>query len=323
MLRSALASARPPLRRKLCPRKTFSTTSAWHTINSLHTFSEEEDLLRESVKRFAQEVVGPKVREMDENEMMDPSVIKGLFEQGLMGIETSAEHGGAESSFISAIIVIEELAKVDPSVSVLCDVHNTLVNTVIRKYGTPEQQERWLPQLAESKLGSFCLSEPASGSDAVALQSRATKDGDNWIINGSKMRITNLYEAEVFLVFANIDPILGYKGITCFLVTKDMGIQIAKKEQKLGIRASSTCTLNFGDLKVPAENVIGGEGPGYKTAIEILNEGRIGIAAQMVGLAQVASNKAVPYTYERKQLRTTSGHLPGHGVPDCAGCDRT
>ncbi|KAN0105146.1 Acyl-CoA dehydrogenase/oxidase, N-terminal and middle domain containing protein [Russula decolorans] len=221
------------------PSRTFSTTSAWHTINSLHTFSEEEDLLRESVKRFAQEVVGPKVREMDENEMMDPSVIKGLFEQGL--------------------------AKVDPSVSVLCDVHNTLVNTVIRKYGAPRQQERWLPQLAD-----FCLSEPASGSD---------KDGDNWIVSGSKMWITNSYEAEVFLVFANIDPSLDYKGITCFcfLVTKDMGVQIAKREQKL----------------VPAENVIGGERLGYKIAIEILNEDC---------LAQGAFDKAVPYSYERKQF---------------------
>ncbi|KAF8475304.1 acyl-CoA oxidase [Russula ochroleuca] len=311
MLRSALASVRPPLRYNTCARKTFSTTSAWRTINSLHTFSEEEDLLRESVKRFAEDVVGPKVREMDENEMMDPSVINGLFEQGLMGIETNAEHGGAECSFTSAIIAIEELAKVDPSVSVLCDVHNTLVNTVTRKYGTAEQQERWLPQLAQSKLGSFCLSEPASGSDAFALQTRAIKDGSNWIINGSKMWVTNSYEAEVFLVFANIDPSKGYKGITCFLVTKDMGIQIAKKEQKLGIRASSTCMLNFDDLKVPAENVIGGEGLGYKIAIEILNEGRIGIAAQMLGLAQGAFNKAVPYTYERKQFGQAVGTFQG------------
>ncbi|KAN0103903.1 Acyl-CoA dehydrogenase/oxidase, N-terminal and middle domain containing protein [Russula decolorans] len=269
--------------------RAFSTTSASHTINSLHTFSEEEDLLRESVKRFAQDVVGPKVREMDENEMMDSSVIKGLFEnkECLVGIETSTEHGGAESSFTSAIIVIEERAKVDPSVSVLCDVHNTLVNTVIRKYGTPEQQEK-----------CFCLSEPASGSDAFALQTRATKDGDNRIINGSKMWITNSYEAEVFLVFANIDPSLGYKGITCFLMTKDMCVQIAKKEQKLGIRASSTCTLNFDDLK-------------DKTAIEILNEGRIGIAAQMVGLAQGAFDKAVPYTYERKQFGQPVGTFQG------------
>ncbi|KAI0289565.1 acyl-CoA oxidase [Russula brevipes] len=311
MLRIALAAARSPLRSKLSASRAFSTTSAWRTINSLHTFSEEEELLRDSVKRFAQDVVGPKVREMDENEMMDPSVIQGLFDQGLMCIETSAEHGGAESSFTSAIIAIEELAKVDPSVSVLCDVHNTLVNTVVRKYGTPEQQEKWLPQLAESKLGSFCLSEPASGSDAFALQTRATKDGDNWILNGSKMWITNSYEAEVFLIFANIDPSKGYKGITCFIATKDMGIQIAKKEQKLGIRASSTCTLNFDDLKVPAENVIGGEGLGYKIAIEILNEGRIGIAAQMLGLAQGAFEKAVPYTYERKQFGQPVGTFQG------------
>lgn len=193
-----------------------------------------------------------------------------------MGIETSADHGGAESSFTSAIIAIEELAKVDPSVSVLCDVHNTLVNTVFRTYATQAQKDKYLPLLAESKLGSFCLSESGSGSDAFALQTKAEKKGDHYVINGSKMWITNSYEAEVFLVFANVDPSKGYKGITCFIVEKDMGIQIAKKEEKLGIRASSTCTLNFDDVKVPAENVLGGEeavGKGYRVAIEILNEG--------------------------------------------------
>jgi len=268
-------------------------------------------MLRETVQRFARDVVGPKVREMDENEQMDPSIITGLYEQGLMGIETSAELGGAESSFTSAIIAIEELAKVDPSVSVLCDVHNTLVNTIFRKYGTKEQQEEWLPQLSESKLGSFCLSETASGSDAFALKTRAKKDGDHWIINGSKMWITNSFEAEIFLIFANIDPTKGYKGITCFVATRDMGVQIAKKEQKLGIRASSTCTLNFDDLRVPAENIIGGEGLGYKIAIEILNEGRIGIAAQMLGLAQGAFDKAVPYTYSRRQFGQPVGTFQG------------
>lgn len=268
-------------------------------------------MLRESVQRLAQDIIAPKVREMDEQELMDPAIIKALFEQGLMAIETSADHGGAESSFTSAIIAIEELAKVDPSVSVMCDVHNTLVNTIFRSYGTKEQQDKWLPLLAESKLGSFCLSEPASGSDAFALQTRARKEGDHWIINGSKMWITNSYEAEIFLIFANIDPTKGYKGITCFVATKDMGIQIAKKEQKLGIRASSTCTLNFDDLKVPAENIIGGEGKGYKIAIEILNEGRIGIAAQMLGLAQGAFDKAVPYTYERKQFGQPIGTFQG------------
>lgn len=202
-----------------------------------------------------------------------------------MGIETPSDFGGAESSFTAAIIAIEELAKVDPSVSVMCDVHNTLVNTVVRKYGTKEQQEKWLPKLAESsvripaflplvgrpelnllyeQLGSFCLSEPASGSDAFALQTRAKKDGSSWVINGSKMWITNSYEADFFLIFANVDPSKGYKGITCFIATKDMGVQIAKKEQKLGIRASSTCTLNFDDLRVPEENVLGEVGKGYK-----------------------------------------------------------
>ncbi|KAI6033863.1 acyl-CoA oxidase [Pisolithus microcarpus] len=280
-------------------------------LNSLDTFTEEEEMLRESVRRFATDVVGPKVREMDEKERMDPDIIKGLFEQGLMGIETSVEHGGAESSFTSAIIAIEELAKVDPSVSVMCDVHNTLVNTILRKYGTKEQQDRWLPQLSESKLGSFCLSEPASGSDAFSLQTRAVKDGNHWVINGSKMWITNSNEAEIFLIFANIDPSKGYKGITCFIATKDMGIQIAKKEEKLGIRASSTCTLNFDDLRIPDENIIGGEGKGYKIAIEILNEGRIGIAAQMLGLAQGAFDKAVPYTYTRQQFGQPVGTFQG------------
>jgi len=268
-------------------------------------------MFRDSVKRFASDVVGPKVREMDENESMDPSIIKNLFEQGLMGIETSPDHGGAGGSFTSAIIVIEELAKVDPSVSVMCDVHNTLCNTVIRTYGTEDQKTKWLPQLAQSKLSSFCLSESSSGSDAFALKTRATKDGDNWIINGSKMWITNSYEADIFLIFANIDPSKGYKGITCFIATRDMGIKIAKKEQKLGIRASSTCTLDFDDLKIPAENIIGGEGKGYKIAIEILNEGRIGIAAQMLGLAQGAFDKSVPYTYQRQQFGQAIGSFQG------------
>ncbi|KAG8896958.1 hypothetical protein FRC01_011547 [Tulasnella sp. 417] len=291
-------------------------------------------MLRESVKRFAEDVVAPKVREMDENETMDPEIIKGLFEQGLMGIETSADHGGAESSFTAAVIAIEELAKIDPSVSVMCDVHNTLVNTIFRTYATKEQQDKYLPLLSSSKVGSFCLSEPASGSDAFALQTRAEKKGDHWVINGSKMWITNSKEAEIvgiepkgfacsattdslaaqFLVFATVDPSKGYKGITCFVVEKDMGIEIAKKEQKLGIRASSTCTLNFDDVKVPLENVLGGEemvGKGYKVAIEILNEGRIGIAGQMIGLAQGAFDKAVPYTYQRKQFGKAIGEFQG------------
>ncbi|KAF8909091.1 acyl-CoA oxidase [Mucidula mucida] len=314
MFRNIVKTALPVPRRTVA--RGFATTRTRRNVEgariaSLDTFTEEENMIRESVQRFATDVVKPKVREMDEKEMMDPSIIKGLFEQGLMGIETSADHGGSESSFTSAIIAIEELAKVDPSVSVLCDVHNTLVNTVLRKYATEEQKAKWLPQLSESKLGSFCLSEAASGSDAFALQTRATKSGDDYIINGSKMWITNSYEAEIFLVFANIDSSKGYKGITCFLATKDMGVQIAKKEEKLGIRASSTCTLSFDDVKIPAANIIGGEGKGYKIAIEILNEGRIGIAAQMLGLAQGAFDLAVPYTYQRSQFGQPIGTFQG------------
>ncbi|KAF8876250.1 acyl-CoA dehydrogenase/oxidase [Infundibulicybe gibba] len=304
------ATSRTPtlLRSAAAARRHFTSSRiARSQMMSLDNFTEEEEMLRESVRRFATEVVGPKVREMDENEKMDPAVIKGLFDQGLMGIETSSAHGGAESSFTAAIIAIEELAKVDPSVSVLCDVHNTLINTILRKYGTEAQQDHWLPQLAESKLGSFCLSEPASGSDAFALQTRAKRDGDNWIINGSKMWITNSYEAEVFLIFAN-QGLQGYHLLPCH---QGYGYPIAKKEQKLGIRASSTCTLSFDDLVVPNANVIGGEGRGYKIAIEILNEGRIGIAAQMLGLAQGAFAKAVPYTYTRSQFGQPVGTFQG------------
>lgn len=205
------------------------------------------------------------------------------------------------------------MAKIDPAVSVLCDVHNTLVNTVLRQYASEKLQQKYLPQLSAERVGSFCLSEPASGSDAFAMKTTAKKsqDGSHYVLNGSKMWITNAAEASIYLVFANQDPSKGYKGISCFLVEKDMGVEIAKKEQKLGIRASSTCTLNFDDLKVPAENLVGKEGEGYKIAIQILNEGRIGIAGQMVGLAQGAFNVAVPYTYQRSQFGKPVGEFQG------------
>ncbi|KAG8715701.1 hypothetical protein FRC08_010257 [Ceratobasidium sp. 394] len=310
-LRSSLSASRSQAVRPVVAR-CFSASVVARSehepsgLSSLNNFTEEETMLRDVVSRFAKDVVAPRVREMDEAEKMDPTIVKGLFENGLMGIETSPDHGGAGSSFTSAIIAIEELAKIDPSVSVLCDVHNTLVNTIFRTYATKEQQDRFLPQLAESKVGSFCLSEPASGSDAFALQTRAvpSEDGSYYTITGSKMWITNAAEAEIFLVFATVDPSKGYKGITCFVIPKELGVEIAKKEQKLGIRASSTCVLNFDGIKVPAENLLGGPeqlGKGYKIAIEILNEGRIGIAAQMLGLAQGAFDLTVPYTYQRKQ----------------------
>ncbi|PLW04938.1 hypothetical protein PCANC_17601 [Puccinia coronata f. sp. avenae] len=279
---------------------------------SLYTFTEDESMLKDLAQRFAEEVVAPKVREMDEKETMDPEIIKGLFDNGFMGIETSQEHGGSGASFTSAILVIEELAKVDPSVSLICDVHNTIANTTIRNYASKAILDKYMPDLSTSKVACFCLSEPGSGSDAFALATRATKDSNgDYIINGSKMWITNSKEAEIFVVFANLDPSKGYKGISCFLLEKSMGVEIAKKEEKLGIKASSTCTLNFDNVKVPKENLIGQEGLGYKYAIEILNEGRIGIAAQMVGLAQGAFDKAVKYTYQRKQFGKPVGEFQG------------
>ena len=248
--------------------------------------SETEMMMSESVSKFAQEVILPKVREMDEAENMDPSIIEQLFEQGLMGIEIPEEYGGAGMNFTAGIVGIEELARVDPSVSVMVDVHNTLVNTAILKYGTAESKRKWLPKLATESVGSFCLSEPVSGSDAFALKTKAEKTADGYRINGSKMWITNSLEANFFVVFANLDPSKGYKGITAFVVEKGTkGFAISKKEKKLGIKASSTCAVTFDDVDIPEDQLLGEEGQGYKYAIGLLNEGRIGIAAQMTGLA--------------------------------------
>ncbi|KAJ2500836.1 hypothetical protein IWW47_003174 [Coemansia sp. RSA 2052] len=309
LLRSSTSAARAAV--------SFSTTAAAkqgeeggeYVSRSLHTLSEDEQMMRDAVSRFARDVVQPRVSAMDEAEAMDASVIRGLFEAGLMGVETSVDHGGAGASFTSAIIAVEELAKIDPSVSVLCDVHNTLVNTVFRTYASKELQQKYLPRLAADALGCFCLSEAAAGSDAFALQTRATPQGpDGYVINGAKMWITNSNEADVFLVFATVDPALGYRGITCFAVDRETpGVTVAKKEKKLGIRASSTCQVSFDDVRVPAANVVGEVGKGYKIAIEILNEGRIGIAAQMLGLAQGAFDHVMPYLFQRKQFGSRIG----------------
>ena len=242
--------------------------------------------MADSIRKFATETILPKVREMDEAESMDPGIVEQLFEQGLMGIEIPETYGGSGMNFTAGIVGIEELARVDPSVSVLVDVHNTLVNTAIMKYGTQESKRKWLPKLATGSVGSFCLSEPASGSDAFALKTRAKKIDGGYRISGSKMWITNSMEAELFIVFANLAPEKSYKGITAFMVGKDAkGFSIAKKEKKLGIRASSTCVVNFDEVEIPKDQLLGEEGEGYKYAIGILNEGRIGIAAQMTGLA--------------------------------------
>ena len=250
--------------------------------------------MQETVSKFANEVILPKVREMDELETMDPAIVEQLFEQGLMGVEIPEEFGGAGMNFTAAIIGIEELARVDPSVSVLVDVHNTLVNTAIIKYGSKELQRRFLPKLATNTVGSFCLSEPVSGSDAFALATKATETSNGFKISGSKMWITNSMEADFFIVFANLDPSKGYRGITAFIVEKDTkGFSIAKKEKKLGIRASSTCVINLDEVEIPKENLLGERGQGYKYAISLLNEGRIGIAAQMTGLALGSFENAV------------------------------
>ncbi|KAI9495669.1 acyl-CoA dehydrogenase/oxidase [Zychaea mexicana] len=282
---------------------TYSVPSVTDTPpTSLQSFTEEELMLKETVARFAREVVQPRVRDMDEAEVMDKDIIKAMFENGLMGLETEADLGGAECSFTAAVLAVEELAKIDPSISALCDIHNTLTNTVIRKYGNKDLKEKYLTRLATDTVGSFCISEAGAGSDAFALQTRAEDKGDHYLLNGGKMWISNSGEADIFVVFANADPSKGYKGITAFIVEKEWGVEIAKKEKKLGIRSSSTCVLNFDDVKVPKENVLGEIGQGYKYAIDSLNEGRIGIAAQMIGAAQGAYEIALPYMFERKQF---------------------
>jgi len=263
-----------------------------------------------SVKAFAEKDVAPFVKEMDANSEMNPSVIKGLFDNGLMAVETPVELGGSGGNFMSACLVIEELAKVDPAVSVMCDVQNTIINNMFRFYASDEMRNEYCPRLATDLMGSFCLSEAGSGSDAFALATRAevSADGSYYTINGNKAWITNAEWAGVFLVMANVDPSAGYKGITCFVVPRDTeGLTVGRKEDKLGIRASSTCPVSFDNVKVPKEMILGEVGKGYKYAIEILNEGRIGIGAQMLGLAQGVYNVTMPYLWQRKQFGTNIG----------------
>ncbi|ELW69704.1 Short/branched chain specific acyl-CoA dehydrogenase, mitochondrial [Tupaia chinensis] len=269
----------------------------------LQTFTDEEMMIKSSVRKFAQEQIAPLVSTMDENSKMEESVIQGLFQQGLMGIEVDTKYGGTGASFFSSVLVIEELAKVDASVAVLCDIQNTVINPLIKKHGTEEQKATYLPKLTTETVGSFCLSEVGAGSDSFALKTRADKKGNYYVINGSKMWISNAAYAGLFLVMANVDPSVGYKGITCFLVDRDTeGFHIGKAENKLGIRASSTCPLTFENVKVPEANILGQIGHGYKYAIGSLNEGRIGIAAQMLGLAQGCFDYTIPYLKERMQF---------------------
>ncbi|XP_045671708.1 short/branched chain specific acyl-CoA dehydrogenase, mitochondrial [Ursus americanus] len=278
-------------------------TNAGLTSAPLQMFTEEEVMIKNTVKKFAQEQVAPLVSTMDENSKMDASIIQGLFQQGLMGIEIETKYGGTGASFFSSILVIEELAKVDASVALVCDIQNTVINNLIRKYGTEEQKDTYLIKLATEKVGSICLSEAGAGSDLFSLKTRADKKGNYYVINGSKMWISNAEYAGVFLVMANVNPDLGYKGITCFLVDRDTeGLRVGKAENKMGIRASSTCPLTFENVKIPEASILGQIGHGYKYAIGSLNEGRIGIAAQMLGLAQGCFDYTIPYTKERMQF---------------------
>ena len=269
----------------------------------LTTLSEDEQMFRASVREFAEGELRPRVEAMDEHAKLDPDLIKHCFDLGLMSIETPEEYGGAGASFFSAILAVEELSRVDASVGVFVDVQNTLVNNALIKWGNPEQKQRYLTKLADEKVGAYALSEAGSGSDAFAMQTRATDKGDHYLISGQKLWITNGVEAEIFVLFANANPDAGYRGITAFIVEKSFpGFSVGKKENKLGIRASSTVELILEDCRVPKENVLGEVGKGYKVSIETLNEGRIGIGAQMIGIAQGALECALAYTAERQQF---------------------
>lgn len=278
----------------------------------LSVLSEEEQLFRQTVRDFAEDQVKPHVMAMDEAAKFRPDLIEKFFDLGLMGIEVPDQFGGAGGSLFLAMLAIEELARVDASAAIYVDVHNTLVNNAILKWGTDEQKARLFPRMTTGLLGAYALSEPASGSDAFALQCKAERVGDHWELTGRKFWITNGAEAGIFIVFANTDFAKGYKGITAFLVERDFpGFSVGKKENKLGIRASSTCELILENCQVQAGNVLGPVGIGYKVAIETLNEGRIGIGAQMLGIGQGALEASVQYVKERKQFGKTIADFQG------------
>lgn len=272
-------------------------------MSALTKLTEDEKMLQEAARDFAESVIEPKVREMDEKAQLDPDLVKQFFEMGLMGIEVPEKYSGGGGTFFMSIVAIEQISRVDASAGVFMDVQNTLVNNAFLNFGSEDLRERYLPLLSNEKVGAYCLSEAGSGSDAFALKTTAKEEGDHYVLNGSKMWITNAKEADIFLVFANVNPDAGYKGITAFVVERDFeGFSVSKKENKLGIRASSTCEILLEDCKVPKENVLGEVGKGYKVAMETLNEGRIGIGAQMIGVAQGALDAALEYTQEREQF---------------------
>ena len=273
------------------------------TMSALTTLSEDERLFRDSVYEFADREIRPLVREMDEHAKIAPSLAGKLFDLGVMGIEIPDSFGGGGASFFHSVLAVEAISRVDPSIGVLVDVQNTLVINALLRWGSDDVRRRYLPKMASNTIGAYALSEAGSGSDAFAMATRAREHDGDWVITGRKLWITNGNEAGLFIVFANANPDAGYRGITAFLVERGAaGFTVGKKEDKLGIRASSTCELLFEECRVPRANVLGEVGRGYKVAIETLNEGRIGIGAQMIGLAQGALDHTITYTRERKQF---------------------
>jgi butyryl-CoA dehydrogenase/short/branched chain acyl-CoA dehydrogenase len=276
------------------------------------SLTEDEILFRDNVRQFADDKVQPLAKEMDEKGIFDKGLIEQFFQLGLMGIEIPEQYGGAGGKFFEAILAVEELSRADASAGVIVDVQNTLVNNALVRWANPEQKKRYLPRMAANTAGAYALSEAGSGSDAFALQTRAERNGSDYVLNGRKLWITNAKEAGIFVLFATVDPAAGYKGITAFLVEKEFpGFTVGKKEDKLGIRASSTCELILEDCRVPKENVLGEVGKGYKIAIETLNEGRIGIGAQMLGVARGAWECAAKYAQERKQFGKAISEFQG------------
>jgi short-chain 2-methylacyl-CoA dehydrogenase len=278
----------------------------------LTQLSEEERMFQSTVRRFAREQIAPHVREMDEAGVFRKDIIRQFFELGLMGIEIPEEFGGQGGSFFQCVMAVEELSAVDPSAGVIVDVQNTIVNNAILRWASGEQKQRYLTRLAADTVSSYALSEPGSGSDAFAMATQAQDCGDHFLLNGRKLWITNAAEAGLFLLFANANPAAGYRGVTAFLIEREFpGFQVGKKEDKLGLRASSTCELILDNCRVPRENVMGEIGKGYKIAIETLNEGRIAIGAQMIGLARGALDHATRYAKERKQFGKTIAEFQG------------
>jgi alkylation response protein AidB-like acyl-CoA dehydrogenase len=287
----------------------------------LTQLSEEERIFRDMVRDFAEQRVRPRVDEMEQAAAHPPDLLRELFEMGLMGIEVPETYGGAGASFFMSILAIEEISRVDPAMAIPVDVQNTLVVNQLLRWANEEQKQRFLPRLVEDTIGSYALSEASSGSDAFALKTSAARSGDSFLLNGQKSWISNAAEAGLFIVFATVDPSAGYRGVTAFIVERDSpGFRVGRKEDKLGVRASSTCELVMENVEVPASNVLGEIGKGYKLAIETLNEGRIGVAAQMLGLAEGALEGAVAHAMEREQFGQKIGEFQAiqHLLAECA-----